>query len=204
MLINLALSLPLVAGAAAFVGVTPRAPGGLVGARRAGSPARCNDGIEREVQATEAWLDEFVIRLGLCPWAKLTRGLAPSGTPRTRIVTLPGGVDCIDRHVSAVMREAKDLRYSPGDGSSSFFTTLLVFPDGAFRGSPPADCGEFPRLVRRVQDGLNSEPVPDRVDLLAFHRYRNDEGPGTREDVDDAAHFSVRSPYRPSYVKLPA
>lgn len=203
--VAIALTLPIMAGAAAaFAGVPVRLPGWRLGARRAGPPACWKDGNEREVlSATEEWLDDFVIRLGLCPWAQLTRGLAPTGTPRTRIVTLPGGIDCIDSHVSAVVAEATTLRRSP-DGSSSFFTTLLVFPDGAFAGRPPADCGEFPRLVRHVQDRLNSEPVPDRVDLLAFHRFRTDEGPGTRRDVEDAAHFSVRSPSRPPYVPQPA
>eukprot|EP00802_Teleaulax_amphioxeia_P009272 Tamp_09288.p6 GENE.Tamp_09288~~Tamp_09288.p6 ORF type:complete len:110 (+),score=16.13 Tamp_09288:339-668(+) len=51
------------------------------------------------------------------------------------------------------------------------------------------------RLVRHVQALLDEEAHAQRVDLLAFHRWRNDQGPGTSKDPDDAAHFSVRSPY---------
>ena len=84
-------------------------------------------------------------------------------------------------------------------------------------------------LVRRVQGLLDQEATADRVDLLAFHRqhpfptpdvlpscstasevhfdcsfvvlrWRVDEGPGTRADPDDAAHFSVRSPSLPPAI----
>ena len=153
--------------------------------------------IDRVQSATRAWIEEFVIGLSLCPWAQLTNGLAPSGAPRTRIVTVPGSGECMESHASAVLREAESLRRCPGGGTYGFSTTLLVFPDAAYRGKGPGDCGDFPKLVRHIQRLLDQEPGPDRIDLLAFHRFRADEGPGTRDDVEDAAHFSVRSPSSP-------
>ena len=162
--------------------------------------------------ATEAWVEDFVISLNLCPWAYLTRGR--NGQTRTRIVLLRGGEDHLETHTDAVLREANSLRQrTMQDGiesTSGIFTTLLVFPDVAFlgEGPPRQNCGAFPTLVRQVQARLNEEysnllssddtsleAPPGRIDLLAFHRWRVDEGPGTTHDTEDAAHFSVRSPY---------
>ena len=162
--------------------------------------------------ATEAWVEDFVISLNLCPWAYLTRGR--NGQTRTRIVLLRGGEDHLETHTDAVLREANSLRQrTMQDGiesTSGIFTTLLVFPDVAFlgEGPPQQNCGAFPTLVRQVQARLNQEYLnlissdaasleapPGRIDLLAFHRWRVDEGPGTTHDTEDAAHFSVRSPY---------
>jgi hypothetical protein len=163
--------------------------------------------------ATEAWIEDWVISLNLCPWAYLTRGTT-NGQPRTRIVLLRGGEDHLQTHTDAVLREANSLRqHNMHDGIEStrcLFTTLLVFPDVAFLGDgpPQQNCGAFPTLVRQVQARLNQEysnllssddasleAPPGRIDLLAFHRWRVDEGPGTTHDIEDAAHFSVRSPY---------
>jgi len=108
--------------------------------------------------ATEAWLDEWVIGLKLCPWAQLTRGAAPTGAPHTRICVLRGGEGRLRAHAAEVQLAADELRQRAGDSSdlarraafapspSAFATTLLVFPDAAYRGHGPPDasCGAFP------------------------------------------------------------
>jgi len=123
----------------------------------------------------------------------------------------------MEQHVDQVVREAELLgqRVVREGGASSFssqtappgvFTTLLVFPDAAYLGRGPQNrsTGAFPKLVRQVQARLKASGggvcdgalgVEHAVDLLAFHRWRVDEGPGTSSDPEDAAHFSVRSPY---------
>ena len=98
--------------------------------------------------ATEAWLDEWVIGLKLCPWAQLTRGAAPTGAPHTRICVLRGGEGRLRAHAAEVQLAADELRqraaFAPSP--SAFATTLLVFPDAAYRGHGPPDasCGAFP------------------------------------------------------------
>lgn len=161
--------------------------------------------------ATEAWLKEWVIDLRLCPWARLTRGKTPAGAPYSKVLVLRGGEERIDELAAAVWAEAAALQdrerarinieasASPHD-ESRFFTTLLIFPDSAFGGQGPANCGAFPKLVRTAQALLHHDRGTESadgecalgVDLLAFHRWRLDEGPGTTTCPDDAAHFSVR------------
>eukprot|EP00277_Geminigera_cryophila_P025521 CAMPEP_0179473034 /NCGR_PEP_ID=MMETSP0799-20121207/52879_1 /TAXON_ID=46947 /ORGANISM="Geminigera cryophila, Strain CCMP2564" /LENGTH=244 /DNA_ID=CAMNT_0021281471 /DNA_START=180 /DNA_END=911 /DNA_ORIENTATION=+ len=152
---------------------------------------------------TEAWVQEWVVGLRLCPWATLTKGHSSKGMPYTRIVTLHGGEEQLDALAATVVREASVMRQvaqKSGDSNSAFFTTLLVFPHASFAGHNGSEtgnpkCGAFPTLVRQAQGLLIDDPDPQRMDLLAFHRRRVDEGPGTSPDFDDAAHFSVRSPY---------
>lgn len=215
--------------------------GGAVGIRmsagaaggRGGSPPPSpqlkslnDDGDDSSVHVvTRAWVDEWVMGLHLCPWAKLTKGRRSSqgedGGPYTEILVVRGGEDMMEQHVDQVVREAELLgqRVVRQGGASSFssqssppgvFTTLLVFPDAAYLGRGPQNrsTGAFPMLVRQVQarlragsgvggggGGDGSSGVDHAVDLLAFHRWRVDEGPGTSSDPEDAAHFSVRSPY---------
>ena len=98
--------------------------------------------------ATEAWLKEWVIDLRLCPWARLTRGKTPAGAPYSKVLVLRGGEERVDELAAAVRAEAAALQdrerarinieasASPHD-ESRFFTTLLIFPDSAFRGQGP-------------------------------------------------------------------
>ena len=186
-------------GACSIGNMVPRRKAAIrTGGRHRALAVSSREEIDQVQSTTRAWIEEFVIGLSLCPWAQLTKGLAPSGAPRTRIVTVPGSDECMENHSEVVLCEAESLRRCLADGTSGFSTTLLVFPDDAYRGKGPGDCGDFPKLVRRIQRLLDQEPGPDRIDLLAFHRFRADEGPGTRDDVKDAAHFSVRSPFSPT------
>ena len=174
--------------------------------------------------ATEAWLKEWVIDLRLCPWARLTRGKTSAGAPYSKVLVLRGGEERVDELAAAVLAEAAALqnkerarimsardRHAAAlniDTSSSphFFTTLLIFPDSSFRGKGPANCGAFPKLVRTAQALLHHDrgtvsaegECALGVDLLAFHRWRLDEGPGTTTCPDDAAHFSVLCAQCPS------
>jgi len=73
---------------------------------------------------------------------------------------------------------------------------MVVYVSPEYRGHDEgpgmkASCGTFPELARRC----HSELKGTGVDMLAFHRYRTDSGPGCSDDVNDAAHFTVRSPY---------
>jgi hypothetical protein len=102
-------------------------------------------------QATEAWLNEWVINFKLCPWAKLTKGTSSADVPLTRLLVLRGGQECLEDHAAEAMREAEALRqvvcrHANEEATNKFFTTLLVFPDEAYLGQGPAgaNCGAFP------------------------------------------------------------
>ena len=58
----------------------------------------------------EAWVQEWVVGLRLCPWATLTQGHSSKGTPYTRIVTLDGGEEQLDALAATVVREASVMR----------------------------------------------------------------------------------------------
>lgn len=116
--------------------------------------------------ATRRWIDRFVIGERLCPWAP------PADV---RIVVS-------DRlSVDGLVEEASRLRAA----ESSLSTTLVVYLDDAAQD----DAAVFARFSTAAQPQLGSG-----IDLLAFHPSRHDSGPGCSEDLDDAGHFSVRSP----------
>ena len=52
------------------------------------------------------------------------------------------------------------------------------------------DAARFGELSTRVQSRL-----PEEIDLLAFHPTRLDSGPFCSPDSEDAAHYTVRSPF---------
>ena len=124
-------------------------------------------------EATQAWINQLVIGQQLCPWAQ-------AALPQMRICTVN-----FEALKSTVEEEAVRLV----EESDAISTTLCVLNDQSLELSNFAahyntlDLGELP------------------VDILAFHPQRLDEGPGCSSDPDDAAHYSVRSPF-PLYQLL--
>ena len=77
---------------------------------------RCVASLDRvEVQESRRWVEEFVIGLNMCPWAKPAQ-------PRTRFVYSDAGIDTL---YAALQAEIDHLI----DGTDDTETTLVVCPN---------------------------------------------------------------------------
>ena len=135
-------------------------------------------------KATLQWVDDLVIRLGLCPWA--TRDPARG----FRLVACHDA----DTAMETVVREAAGLTQRARDAQRVVWpTTLVVVDDPRFD-----DVGPFATFCRSAEQSIKRDLVAeeDKVMLLGFHPRRLDSGPGCLpDDASDAGHFAVRSPY---------
>lgn len=161
----------------------------------------CAASTDPFVQGTLRWLDELVIGEGLCPWARRAR-------QHMRIVLVDGGPSDAVANVEAVWREFELLRKpgSPALLRSSFAdgalvetgqaepsTTLLVFTDVGYDGQ--AGLTTFASLWRQVGAKLSAGNGQCNIEMLAFHPWREDRGPGCSSRPLDAGHYSTRAPF---------
>lgn len=128
--------------------------------------------VERHIRR---WLDEFVVGLDLCPFARPLLG-----APGLRISI------CEQRDAKALRRaflvELDTLQASP---EAEIATTLLAFPRalGKFE--------DYLEFLEQAQELLEASGLSGLVQLASFHpRYRF-EG----EPEDGASHYSNRAPY---------
>ena len=132
----------------------------------------------RAEAATLRWIDELVIKERLCPWAKAARVGAGM---RIVLISSPS------QFPSAAASAAAELAMSSLDRP----TTLIVLDSAT---SSELDVTTFARLCTRAATSAD-DIAPGMIDLLGFHPSRVDIGPGcVPGDVNEAAHFSVRSP----------
>jgi hypothetical protein len=131
-----------------------------------------SDRTERDIRR---WLDEFVVGLNLCPFA---RPLLDA--PNLRIAV------CEESDTTALRRAfLHELDYLQRSNEREVATTLLAFP-GALQ-----DFNDYLQFLDEAQGLLLASGLEGLVQLASFHpRYRF-EG----ELPDAASHYSNRAPY---------
>jgi hypothetical protein len=122
-----------------------------------------------------AWLDEFVVGLNLCPFA---RPLLDAANLRIAI--------CEDSDPEALRRAfLLELDLLQGSTEREIATTLLAFPHAL------TDFDDYLAFLDRAQQLLVESGLEGLVQLASFHpRYRF-EG----EEESAASHYSNRAPY---------
>jgi hypothetical protein len=128
--------------------------------------------IERHIRR---WLDDFVVGLNLCPFARPLLG-----APNLRIAV------CEETSPSALLRavllELDSLQCST---EQEVATTLLVFPRAL------QDFNDYLLFLDEAQDLLVESGLEGLVQLASFHPQYQFAG----ETPDAASHYSNRAPY---------
>lgn len=125
--------------------------------------------------AIEAWFEQFVIGLNLCPFARpLRAGKA------LRVAVCEGAEPALWRR--AFLAELDLLQ---GSSEDSIATTLLVFSRGL------ADFETYLDLLADASDLVQAAGLEGEVQLASFHpRYRFQGEP-----ANSVSHFTNRAPY---------
>ena len=129
----------------------------------------------RAEQHIRRWLEEFVVGLDLCPFARPLLG-----SQALRIAVRP------ETGLAAVRKAyLEELDYIQRHSEQEVATTLLAFPRAL------GDFDEFLDFVHDADDLLDEAGLRGHFQLASFHpRYRfAGEAPGA------ASHFSNRAPY---------
>ncbi|TDG15713.1 DUF1415 domain-containing protein [Seongchinamella unica] len=126
-------------------------------------------------EQTRRWLDEFVVGLNLCPFA---RPLLTS--PQLRIVTCPAADPSALQHF--FLSELDRVQSSP---ESEIATSLLVFTTAL------ADFEDYLDFLGLAHDLLGESGLEGVIQLASFHPDYQFEG----EPANAASHFSNRSPW---------
>lgn len=121
------------------------------------------------------WLEDFVVGLDLCPFA---RPLLGSSSLRTAIIE--------NTDVGALRRAyLVELDLLQGSSEEEIATTLLAFPAAL------GEFDEFLDFVHEAEELLDASGLRGHVQLASFHpRYRF-----AGESSVAASHFSNRAPY---------
>ena len=129
----------------------------------------------RAEQHTRRWLEEFVVGLNLCPFA---RPLLDS--PRLRIVTCPAVDPSTLQHFFL-----SELDRLQSCAESEIATSLLVFTGALDK------FNDYLNFLGLAQDLLSEAGLEGVVQLASFHpNYQFDSEP-----ADAASNFSNRSPW---------
>lgn len=122
-----------------------------------------------------AWLDEFVVGLNLCPFA---RPLLGADSLRIAIC---------QQSDPAALRQAflEELDLLQGSSEQQIATTLLAFPAAL------ADFDDYLQFLDQAQELLAASGLEGIVQLASFHPHYQFAG----EDEAAAGNFSNRAPY---------
>ena len=121
------------------------------------------------------WLDDFVVGLNLCPFARPLLGAA-----NLRIAVCPETAPVLLR--AALLRELDLLQRSP---EQDIATTLLAFPAAL------QDFEDYLQFFSQAQDLLTDAGLEGLVQLASFHPHYRFAG----EQAGAASHYSNRAPY---------
>tara|TARA_R110002049_G_scaffold23490_13_gene82691 strand:+ start:981 stop:1529 length:549 start_codon:yes stop_codon:yes gene_type:complete len=121
------------------------------------------------------WLDEFVVGLNLCPFARPLLG-----APNLRIAL------CEDNDIAALRRAfLLELDLLQCSSEQDVATTLLAFPNAL------QDFGDYLNFLEEAQGLLQDAGLEYLVQLASFHPDYRFAG----EAPDAASHYSNRAPY---------
>ena len=126
-------------------------------------------------QHTRAWLQQFIVGLNLCPFA---RPFVGSDTLRITVS------ESDDRQV-LINTFLRELDVIQGSTEGEIATSLLVMPNAL------EDFYDYLDFLQLAEDLLEELGLDGTIQLASFHpRYLFDG-----EAADSASHFSNRSPY---------
>ena len=132
-------------------------------------------GVGTPEQHTRAWLQQFVVGLDLCPFARPLLNAA-----NLRIAVCAGREE--DHLLQTFLQELDLLQASQ---ERDIATTLLVFPHAL------ADFRDYLAFFDQAQGALVDSGLRELVQLASFHPQYRFQG----EDEEAASHFSNRAPY---------
>jgi hypothetical protein len=125
------------------------------------------------INASQAWLNNFVIDYNICPFARREQE-----KNSIRYLVLEG--DDTEQHLEALIVEAEHLDHHPDSE-----TSLLIFSDGY------QDFYDFLDLVAIAEDVLIDQDYEGVYQLASFHP----DYCFADSKPDDAANYTNRSPY---------
>lgn len=135
------------------------------------------DSVEKHVRA---WLEDFVVGLNLCPFARpyVQQGALSADSLRIAI--------CGDTQPEELRRSfLEELNTLQGSSEREIATSLLVFPH-AF-----SEFTDYLDFFDEAQDLLVQAGLEGLIQLASFHPLYEFEG----EEPGAASHFSNRAPY---------
>ena len=126
-------------------------------------------------QRVRAWLDDFVVGLDLCPFA---RPVVASAGMRIRI--------CESDQLQPVAETfVAELELIAQSSESDIATSLLVLPNAL------NDFEEYLSFIDNAEDLIEERDLAGIIQLASFHPDYQFEG----ESPESASHFTNRSPY---------
>ncbi|MEP4145891.1 MAG: DUF1415 domain-containing protein [Halioglobus sp.] len=132
-------------------------------------------GTGRAEQQTRRWLEEFVVGLNLCPFAKPLLG-----SEQLRVAVCEDAND--EPLQTFFLTELDRLQSTP---ESEIATSLLVFTKAL------ADFDDYLQFLDHAQELVYQSGLEGVVQLASFHPNYQFEG----EAKDAASHYSNRSPW---------
>ena len=126
-------------------------------------------------QRVRAWLDDFVVGLNLCPFA---RPVVASAGMRISICES----DQLQPVAESFMAELELIAQS---SESDIATSLLVLPNAL------NDFEEYLSFIDNAEDLIEERDLAGIIQLASFHPDYQFEG----ESPESASHFTNRSPY---------
>jgi uncharacterized protein len=130
---------------------------------------------EQVVASTRQWIDDFVIGLNLCPFAKAVQA---KGQVRYVVTHAKSGV----RLLEELQRELATLQATD---PNELDTTLLIHPDVL------ADFFDYNDFLAEVDDLLQELELEGELQVASFHPDYRFAGSA----ADDPANYTNRSPY---------
>ena len=135
------------------------------------------DTVEKRLRA---WLEEFVVGLNLCPFARPYVLPGKQGADALRIAI------CNERDFEPLMRAfLQELDYLQSSTEKDVATTLLVFPEAL------QFFDDYLDFFAEAQSLLADAGLEGLVQLASFHPQYQFDG----ELAGAASHFSNRAPY---------
>lgn len=122
---------------------------------------------------TKVWVDDVIVRLNICPFAK-------AEVQAQTIHYCVAEKSTFNQYLETLWQECVNL-----DNNNDIATTLIIFSD------PDMDFDQYLDLVEFSEQKLTSEGYDGVYQLASFHPdYCFDA-----QDTQDAANFTNRSPY---------
>jgi len=127
------------------------------------------------IERTRAWLERFVIGLGLCPFAARPFRLERIGYVVCEAIPLEGVYSVFLQTLEAMVLADPEVEE----------TTLLILSRGL------RDFDDYLDALARIEQAVADAGLEDVIQLASFHPdYRFADAP-----ADDPANYSNRSPY---------
>ena len=135
-----------------------------------------NASLQAVLTPVQRWLEQGVIGLNLCPFA---RAVHVKGQIRWVVLSGVSDPEDLRQHVRA------ELQHLAGTQASQIDTTLIILPDAL------ADFVDFGLFVEGLNPLLKREGLKGVLQIASFHPQFEFAG----EDPASVSHYTNRSPY---------